>query len=192
MNMVMTIDGKTVSGERTESVTDLGSKMDHLTMRQIETAADCVFIGAGTLRATKKIHYPDGLRRAVLTHRSDLPFESKFFEPPGLVTIFGADCPGFESVLTTNAEEIIDYLHRTHNVRTLLIEGGSEVNAHFLAADAVDEIFVTIAPRIKLGRDTPTLAGGDVLPRGSLLCFKLISAQQHENELYLHYKRNHE
>ena len=41
-NMVATIDGKTISGERNEPVQELGSAVDHAALRDLEAAADAV------------------------------------------------------------------------------------------------------------------------------------------------------
>ena len=45
INMVCTIDGKTVSGSREEDVVGLGSKFDQSVMDEIESAADAVLQG---------------------------------------------------------------------------------------------------------------------------------------------------
>ncbi|MER3495734.1 MAG: hypothetical protein C4320_02270, partial [Armatimonadota bacterium] len=52
MDMVSTIDGKTVTGTDKDDVSDLGSAVDHALMKRIEEACDGVMVGAGTLRAT--------------------------------------------------------------------------------------------------------------------------------------------
>jgi riboflavin biosynthesis pyrimidine reductase len=74
-------------------------------------------------------------------------------------------------------------------VRRLLILGGSETNAVFLADDLVDELFLTIAPKVKLGRSVPTYAGGEPLARDSLLRFKLLEHHVVESEVFLRYRR---
>jgi riboflavin biosynthesis pyrimidine reductase len=195
INMVATIDGKTVSGERDEPVQDIGSDLDHATMRQIERASDGVMIGAGSLRATKGIHYPAGLWRYVLTESGDVPTDRRFFSddpsrayvvaprgaavPPGLNVLEGGDL-----------RLVLSRIRAEHGVERLLVEGGSEINASFLALDLVDELFLTIAPKVKLGRSVPTFAGGDPLPRAQMLRFELVSCVPVEGEIFVRYARN--
>ncbi|MCH7945030.1 MAG: DsbA family protein, partial [Armatimonadetes bacterium] len=79
MNMVATIDGKILSGRRDENVMDLGSELDHATMRQIESAVDAVMVGAGSLRATGGMRYPERLLRVVVSGSGNVPTRRRFF-----------------------------------------------------------------------------------------------------------------
>jgi riboflavin biosynthesis pyrimidine reductase len=45
-----------------------------------------------------------------------------------------------------------------------LCEGGGELNAAMFQADLVDEIHLTISPKIFGGRHTPTIAEGEGWP----------------------------
>lgn len=192
INMVVTIDGKTVSGDRSETVMDLGSDVDHAAMRDLESRADAVLIGAQTLRATPKLWYPEHLIRLVATHSGNLPLESRFFTNAlEKAWTVGANIPGVNHAPTNDWNELLTWLSQAMGVRVLLVEGGSEINAEFLALDLVDEIFMTIAPVIKLGRETPTLAGGEPLARADLRRFELLSAQPRANEIFLRYRRAH-
>ena len=199
INMVATIDGKTVSGGREEPVHDIGSELDHATMRQIESAADAVMIGAGSLRATPALHYPSGLKRVVVSGSGDVPADSRFFtddpEQAFLATHRGTKAPqGVKTILC--GESAIDWtlllrtLRREHGVERLLVEGGSEINASLLALDLVDELFLTLAPKVKLGRGLPTYAGGEPLPRDKMLRFSLLSCTPVGDELFVRYRRD--
>jgi 5-amino-6-(5-phosphoribosylamino)uracil reductase len=44
--------------------------------------------------------------------------------------------------------------------RVVLCEGGGELNAQLFAASAVDELFLTLVPRILGGASAPTIVGG--------------------------------
>lgn len=197
VNMVTTIDGKILSGKRDEPVADLGSPTDHATMRRIEEAAAAVLIGAGSLRATPGLWYPARLKRYVATESGRVDAGSRFFtvapEQAWVVAPGGATVPGgLQCVRSAGAVDWPDVLRtmRTdHLVERLLVEGGSELNAALLGLDLVDELFWTVAPKVKLGRDVPTYADGEPLPRGSLLDFKLLSIHQVVDELYLRYRR---
>lgn len=192
MNMVSTIDGKILTGERDEPVMDLGSATDHATMRWLESQADCVLIGAGSLRATPGIWYAAGLKRVVLTRRGELPFHSRFFtDDPSLAFVSGGDddLPAGVRRLPADLPTLLKSLRHDHGVERLLIEGGSEINAVCLRADVVDELFLTLAPKIKLGRDVPTIAGGEPLQREAVQRWELVSLKTVESEIFLRYRR---
>jgi 5-amino-6-(5-phosphoribosylamino)uracil reductase len=69
-----------------------------------------------------------------------------------------------------------------------LIEGGPRLTHSALAADIVDEFFVTLAPLIKSGTETPTLVEGAAFPFGSLPRLELLSMAEYNSELYLRYR----
>ena len=72
INMVATIDGKIITGERGEPVNDLGSDVDHLMMRRIQNSVDAVLIGANNQRTTPKIWYPTEMVRIVVTRSGNV------------------------------------------------------------------------------------------------------------------------
>ncbi|MGE0001537.1 MAG: RibD family protein [Fimbriimonadaceae bacterium] len=200
INMVTTIDGKSVSGTRDEDVQDLGTETDHATMRAIEFSADAVLIGAGSLRATAKLHYAPRLARFVVSRSGDLDFNSPFFakseENAWVVTAKAGServAGRAHCMVVGDAEvDLIEALRRMRvemGVSRLLIEGGSELNASLLALDVVDELFLTMAPLVKLGRTTPTYADGEPLGRKNLLRFSLVSSTPVGDEVYLRYQR---
>lgn len=196
MNMVATIDGKILSGNRDEAVMDLGSTVDHATLRQLEHSVQAVMIGAGTLRATKGIWYPRHLFRFVLTASGVLDRASRFFtDVPerAFVVLSSPDVAGSD-VLRFGAENLdfcamLRHLRQELGIETLLVEGGSELNAQFLERELADELFLTVAPKIKLGRDTPTYAGGEPLPRERIQNYRLIEHHRAGDEIFLRYRR---
>jgi len=195
-NMVSTIDGKTVSGSRDETVMDLGSAVDHAAMRNIEAAADAVMIGAQTLRATPKVRFDPRLFRIVVTRNGSFRTDIRFFTeaPERAIVAIGGDAeivlpPGVRTIRFDSFTEFLKRIREEFGVENLLVEGGSELNASILTEDVVDELFLTIAPKIRLGRGLPTYAGGEPLPRGALLDFRLISAESIADEVFLRYRR---
>jgi riboflavin biosynthesis pyrimidine reductase len=55
----------------------------------------------------------------------------------------------------------LQWLLKKWNVKTLLCEGGGELNAPLFRLGLVDELHLTICPVIFGGRRAPTLADGD-------------------------------
>jgi len=198
INMVTTIDGKILSGTRDESVLDLGSKTDHALMKRIEGSADAVIVGAQTLRASPKAWSPLPDVRIVVSSSGDLPFESRFFdEGKGYVASPETSkiSPNQGAKLLRAGKDSVDFtllFNRLRNelgIQRLLVLGGSELNAQLLAANLVDELFVTIAPKVKLGRDVPTYADGDALPREHLQRYSLIEYHAIGDEIFIRYRR---
>ncbi len=200
INMVATIDGKTVSGGRDDGVMDLGSKADHAAMRNLQSACDAVMIGAQTLRSNPRAWYPAELWRIVATRSGHLDFGSRFFEHPSRVLIA---CPedaemasesGFSTIRagrgSVDFAVLLGRLRNDYGIGRLLVEGGSELNAALLVRELVDELFLTLAPKVKLGRTTPTYAGGEPLDRGQIQRYALLDVLKVGDELFLRYRRN--
>jgi riboflavin biosynthesis pyrimidine reductase len=66
----------------------------------------------------------------------------------------------------------------------ILCEGGPTLNAALFGAELVDEIFLTIAPKLVGGHDPLTLVKGDAL---GVIQLELRSFVELEGELYLKY-----
>ncbi|MDX2064456.1 MAG: dihydrofolate reductase family protein [Fimbriimonadaceae bacterium] len=197
LNMITTIDGKILSGERNESVHDLGSKVDKQMMHRIEASADAVLVGAETLRATPFSWNPGTEVRIVVTKTGRIPAEAVYLRHgrPYVAMAGSAEFslpPGVQRIRAGGAElDFAGLLHRVRalGVQRLLVLGGSEINAQLLHAGLVDEIFMTLAPKIKLGRDVPTLADGEALPRHAIQNYDLVEHHPIGNEIFLRYRR---
>jgi riboflavin biosynthesis pyrimidine reductase len=86
-------------------------------------------------------------------------------------------------------EDALQAMRETHGIERLLVEGGSEVNAQLFERNLIDEIFLTIAPKIKLGEDVPTIADGTALNREDVQDYGLIECNRWKDELFLRYRR---
>lgn len=200
INMVSTIDGKIVSGDRTEPVHDIGSDLDHQTMRQIEAVADGVAMGAGSLRATKKVGYSDHLYRFVFTLSGNVPPGHNFFtDVPDKAFVVTSELgryrtpEGVQAIVVgdqeIDPEFFLRHIHKNLGIKKFLIEGGGDTNAWFLERDLIDEIFLTVAPKIKMGEGIPTMAEGNPFDRGRMTNWSLVSCRPIADEVYLRYRR---
>ena len=61
--------------------------------------------------------------------------------------------------------QALGWLRREWAVKRLLCEGGGELNFELLRLGLVDELHLTICPRIIGGRDAPTITDGDGFAR---------------------------
>jgi 2,5-diamino-6-(ribosylamino)-4(3H)-pyrimidinone 5'-phosphate reductase len=82
----------------------------------------------------------------------------------------------------------LQWLRREWSVTSLLCEGGGEINNALFRENLVDEIYVTLSPKVFGGRTAPTLADGsgiDSLSEATRL--KLKSRRRVGDELFLCY-----
>ena len=134
----------------------IGSETDTAMLVGLRTRFDAVMIGAGTMRAEG---YADIGRRLVVVESG----------PRGR-----ADLP---ALLATLREE---------GVRALLCEGGPTLHASLQAAELVDELFLTIAPKLSGGPAAPRIVEG-TLP--SVVELGLAWLLEQDGELFARYKR---
>jgi riboflavin-specific deaminase-like protein len=86
-------------------------------------------------------------------------------------------------------KEALSWLRHKWKVRRLLCEGGGELNAALFQAGLVNELHLTICPKIFGGRTAPTLADGrDALRLSEATELKLKSAKNCGDELFLVYR----
>jgi len=200
IDMVSTIDGKTVSGGRDETVVDLGSPVDHQAMQDLQSQCDAVMVGAGTLRSSGVGWNPISPIRVVVSGSGRVPFEAKFFTggegivatPTGCTVKVPDGVKNLEVGSGTVDLGLLLQKLKDRRVERLLVLGGSELNGQLLGLDLVDELFLTIAPKVKLGRNLPTYAGGEPLARNQLRSFQLIQHHVEGSEVFLRYRRKRE
>ena len=98
------------------------------------------------------------------------------------VKVFGAREIDFTKALR--------WLQEKWKVKRLLCEGGGELNDALFRAGLVDELHLTICPKIFGGRDAPTISdgiGAESLAKATQMEFR--SSRQVGNELFLVYCR---
>ena len=82
------------------------------------------------------------------------------------------------------------WLHEKWNVKRLLCEGGAELNDAMFRADLVDEIHLTLCPKIFGGRQAPTISDGLGFSKLSLTRqYKIYSARSEKAELFTVFRR---
>lgn len=211
VNMVTSIDGR---AQLAGSAEGLGSRADRRLLRLYRAAFDAVGSGAGTLRvADAWLRVGDDLaeRRAasgrernpvgvVVAGSAPVPTDAAWFgRDERRILVVGAsnpltDAPRGTELLRSPDDRprpawVLDRLME-RGIHTFLLEGGPHLNAAFLAADLIDEVYWTVGAHL-LGTDAlPMIApieGGspfaDAPRRG-----RLISAHRHDDELFLRYR----
>lgn len=202
-NMIFSADGAAAFAGRAGPLSD---PTDHGLLLALRLLADVVLVGAGTARAegygpvrlgVAGIERADPPPIAVVSGSGRLP-ESLFADPaqrPILVTTArSAHDPRFprddrRDVLIAG-EDRVDVAGlvaqlRKRGLRRILCEGGPTLLDHLVAADLIDEICVTLAP--KLAGVQPVGDGGRALTAPREL--RLDHVVTHDDYLYLKYSR---
>ncbi len=133
----------------------IGSDADTAMLVGLRTRFDAVMIGAGTMRAERY----SGLDKRLIVVESG---------PDGRVDL--------AALLRSLREE---------GVRALLCEGGPTLHGALQALGLVDELFLTVAPKLT-GGEAPRILEG-VLPETAEL--ELAWLLEHEGELFTRYRR---
>ena len=84
-----------------------------------------------------------------------------------------------------NFSAALRWLRKKWRVKRLLCEGGGELNDALFRAGLVDELHLTICPKIFGGRHAPTIADGRGFSRlANAERFRLKSIQRNGDELF--------
>ncbi|CAN5376600.1 pyrimidine reductase family protein [soil metagenome] len=179
LNFVSSVDG---AATRDGLSGGLGGAADKRYFELLRRVADVVVVGAGTVR--HEGYGPmvvDRPRRgqpvfAIVTGRLDLDPASPIFTKapvrPVIITTEEAEGKAafadVADVVVAGSSRVdaalaVDAL-RTRGLRRILCEGGPSLFGSFLAADAVDELCLTVAPSLEAG-DAPRIARGETAPR---------------------------
>jgi riboflavin-specific deaminase-like protein len=207
MNFVATVDGRATIEGRSGPI---GSDCDAKMLARLRTRFDAVMIGAGTMRAerygrlvskdeTRERRQAAGLPpeplMVLVSGRLDLPWEAPLFTDGGEVLIFTSsetdppETPSSVEVVrhegAVNLDEALSYLRQERGVRALLSEGGPHLHDQMQAGRLVDELFLTIAPKLS-GGEAPRILEGS-LPEVAEL--ELAWLLEEDGELFARYRR---
>jgi riboflavin-specific deaminase-like protein len=206
INMAATLDGKIVIGEPNGTAKGVGGPTDQLLFRRLQRVCDAAMLGSTTLKASQVI-YPPEILRFVVTRKGDVPLTNRFFTdapekayvlaPTGLSAEVAAKLKGATHVLQIGQEDVdlaaaLKHLRQNLGVRVLLCEGGATLNDQLIRAGLADELFLTLAPKIKGGSHLPTPVSGEGFPPNVTLPTTLLSLYRDGSELYLRYRLSRE
>jgi riboflavin biosynthesis pyrimidine reductase len=80
---------------------------------------------------------------------------------------------------------VVETLRARHDVRSILCEGGPTVFGVLLGEELVDELFLTLAPKIA-GAGEPSIV--EAMPLSELLELELVWTLESEGALFLRYR----
>jgi len=215
LNMVSTVDGRATIAGRSGA---LGGSADRALFHELRGGVDAVMAGAGTVRTERYgriIREPAGRRARLERGLSEEPLacivSGRLSLSPDIPLL--ADPESRVVILTSSAASLprtgarVDYVREQSEgrldlpaalrelrarfaVNTLLCEGGPHLNAQLLAAGLVDELFLSISPKLAAGdagHGDPALrilAGAELEPPAEL---ELLDAHDSGSHLFLRY-----
>jgi riboflavin-specific deaminase-like protein len=215
LNFAMTIDGKVSTAKLTPS--GFTSTFDKHRLLEIRSLGDALMVGKNTLQIDRmSMGLPDeALRRArvqraqaeypirvIISNSGDFPTDLNIFNhrfSPIVIYSTTRMPPTTQTELRAKAElhlsavdhlslnEVLNDLYGTHQVRTLVCEGGPQLAKALAELNVVDELFLTVAPLIAGGAGAPGVLGapGTFLPSSRI--YRLKSMKVEAAECYLHY-----
>jgi riboflavin-specific deaminase-like protein len=207
INMVSSLDGKATLDWRTRG---LSSDTDRRVFHQLRTQADAVMVGAGTARTERygRITKSDELRQirqneglvpdalaVVVSGRLDLPPDLPLLNEPDQRVVIATASADTLPGLTGDVEyarvgddlpRLMAYLREQHGVNSVLCEGGPTLNSFLFAADVVDELFLTLHPKLLSGSAALTIVAGRELVEPAEP--GLVSVAEADGELYTRWR----
>ena len=215
--MAMSLDGKITT--RDGAGARFASKADQARLRERRSYADAILVGAGTIIAddptfTERGKYGEmrvqrGLApnpvKAVVSGKGSVPETARMFHPNGApavvftteripsdrlealkqvadVYVVGEACVDFRRAVETLATQ--------YDVKHLLVEGGSQVNFDMFRAGLIDEVYLTLCPKVIGGHDVPTIVSGEGFNFADIVDLTLLECRAVGQELFLHYRVN--
>jgi riboflavin biosynthesis pyrimidine reductase len=214
INMISTVDGRASIAGRSGPI---AGPADRELFHALRAPVDAVLVGAGTVRTERYGRItPDDSRRRVRRERGlreeplacivsaslalppDLPLLA---EPQAHVVVLTAS----DATLPDSAARI-DYVRKRGGggldlagalselrerfaVELLLCEGGPHLNSHLLAGGLVDELFLSLSPKLGGGdgaeREAMRILAGEEFDEP--LELDLRGVLEHDSDLFLHY-----
>lgn len=209
VNFAASADGHAAFRGRSRWLSD---DADREIFHGLRERVDAVMAGTGTLRAERYgriVRDPERRRRraasalhpeplaCIISRSGDIPLDIPLFDDPGSrVVVFTStklDISGLaaevdvvrldpgELTLTT----VTRRLRSDYDVRSLLCEGGPTLFGALLREDLVDELFLSVAPKLTGGGPAPPITSGPELP--DLRIMSLLWALELHGALYLRY-----
>lgn len=217
INMAMSADGKVATPSR--EPTTFTSRQDKNCLVKIRALCNALVVGAQTaMMDDQTMGIPDArmrearLRQGRMAHplrvivsgqlniSPDLPIFKTTLSPLLLVCTKKAPLARRKffsdrvHLLVCGRTELhvprlLHWLQTNYRIETLLCEGGPTLNAAFFRARVVDELYLTLSPRILGGKNSPTLVEGkgfsglESAPQA-----RLLSCHRGQTEWFLHYR----
>jgi riboflavin-specific deaminase-like protein len=218
LNMISTADGRASLGGRSGAI---GGEADKELFHGLRTVVDAVMAGAGTVRAERYGRLVRDERRRQIRRERGLAEEPLACIVSGRLALTSeipllADPDARVAIVTASPESLpedcradIDYVRAAREgvldlpsamselrgrlgVRTVLCEGGPHLNSQLLAEGLVDELFLSLSPKLAgddVASETLRIVSGPELDPP--IALELLAVLEHDSHLFLRYKIIH-
>jgi 5-amino-6-(5-phosphoribosylamino)uracil reductase len=210
LNMVTTLDGRIAIDGRSGPI---GDEADRALFHGLRTQADAVMVGAGTVRTERYgriVRLPERRERRVAEGLAPDPLavivSASLRLPVDLPLLQDPDST--VAILTASEDELPETPARVHylrgpagielelrpllerlrselGVRSILCEGGPNLNESLVRERLVDDLFLSLAPKLA-GGPPLTLLSGD--PLSEPIVSQLVWLLEHDSHLFGRYR----
>lgn len=210
LSAAMTIDGKiaSINGE-----VELSDETDWKEVHNLRSQVDAIMVGKNTILKDNpklhiKYHENKGYYRIIADSNLSIPIDSNVVTfkqelyPTIICTTEKVSKDRIEQFKAKNIKIIQVGNHQVNlikvlpilfnlGIKTILLEGGGNLNWSFIKEDLVDEMRLTIAPSIIGGKNAISLVEGDGFGKiNQAPKYTLLDVKKRENYVILKYKRN--
>ena len=140
----------------------------------------CVVSGKGSVLPTARMFHHNDAPAAVFT-TEQIP-NRRLRELSEVATVY------YVGQTEVDFGQILRILADHYGVQQLLIEGGGSINAAAFKAGIVDDLYLTLFPKVAGGTDVPTAVEGHGFTLADLVDLELKQHQIIEGEVFLHYR----
>jgi 2,5-diamino-6-(ribosylamino)-4(3H)-pyrimidinone 5'-phosphate reductase len=212
VNSAMTVDGKIATHQGDSAIS---SKDDLIRVHKLRDSVDGIIVGISTvladnprltIRLGRKQPKEKHLTRIIIDSMGRIPLDSQILRTASEIKTIVAvtklahmnvrrkikKTGAIVIVAGTNTVDLkrVLWTIQKMGIKKILVEGGGEINWSLFSLGIVNELIVTIAPKIIGGRQATTLVEGEGYSRvsqGLKLQLKKVR-MQNNGELVLHYK----
>lgn len=212
VNSAMTVDGKIATHQGDSAIS---SKDDLIRVHKLRDSVDGIIVGISTvladnprltIRLGRKQPKEKHLTRIIIDSTGRIPLDSQILRTASKIKTIVAvtklahmnvrrkikKTGAIVIVAGTNTVDLkrVLWTIQKMGIKKILVEGGGEINWSLFSLGIVNELIVTIAPKIVGGRQATTLVEGEGYSRvsqGLKLQLKKVR-MQNSGELVLHYK----
>ena len=207
LNAAMTLDGKIAS---TKGDSSISSKKDLTRVHRLRGTVDAILVGINTVLTDNPIlvakYRTRNPTRIIIDSKARINSRTKVMHTckniPTIIAVSNrASRLNLKKIRSLGASVFICgknqvdlkkllIMLKDKGINKVLVEGGGEINWSMLRAGLVDEIMVTVAPKIVGGRNAITLVEGMGFPRinNCKIKLKLEKIKKIEDEVVLSYK----
>ena len=203
-NFAPSLDGKIAPAHKRAPFVMSRHGEDPRRMHVLRAGAQAVIVGATNLRADDPDLMPCPIRVVVTRAGDQIGSAAKVFAPQlggEAVVAHAASMPEAKRAelrrVATLVElgssrvdvlRLLEWLAVERGCATVLCEGGGVLVADLFAARAVDELYVTVVPRVLGGASAPTMVEGDGFEPDAIPDAKLASVETIGDELFVRYE----